>query len=227
MVDSQHKLKFDAVLNLFQDLATAHATQMGMGFIDLKNTSNAFWVLSKIKFSLDGHIYQNQTVKASTWPVTPTPYRFVRDFTIISDSGKVLGSSEWCILDFDTKGLRKFSSVKYPDDLVHLKKRSNAGEFSRIKIDVTEEDYCYEYTAHYCDIDCNNHVNNTSYSKMALNTFSPEEFNNYNFKAFEIHFISQMYFGDKIKIYKKKIDNGIYVQGISNDKTVFKTIFEY
>ncbi len=227
MVDSTHKLRFDAILNTFQDLATAHATQMGMGFIDLKNSSNAFWVLSKIRFNLDGSIYQNQTIKATTWPLAPSTFRFVRDFVISSESGKVLGSSEWCLLDFDTIGLRKLSSVNYPSQLKHLKKRSNAGDFNRIKIELTNEDYLYDYTATFCDIDCNNHVNNVSYAKMALNCFTPNEFNDFNFKGFEIQFITQTYYGDKISIYKKTIENGVYVEGVCKDKTIFKSIFEY
>ena len=48
-VDKNHRLRCDAILNIFQDLATSHATKMGMSFVDLKEKSNAFWVLSKIK----------------------------------------------------------------------------------------------------------------------------------------------------------------------------------
>ena len=226
MVDSEHKLKYDAILNIFQDLATAHATQMGMSFIELKEKSNAFWILSKIKFSLDGFIYENQTARCTTWPLEPSLIRFVRDFLITTESGKVSGTSEWCLLDFDTKGLRKLSSVNYPSELIHLNKRSNAGDFNRIKIDVFNQDLCYEYKAVFCDIDCNNHVNNVSYAKMALNCFTPKEFSDCNFKSFEIQFISQIYFNDVIKIYKKNIENGVYIEGVCNDKTVFKTIFE-
>ena len=226
-VNMLHQLRHDAILNIFQDLATAHAYEMGMGFYDLKKSSNAFWVLSKIRFVKQGNILQGDNALLETWPLSPTPYRFVRDFQISSSNGKVLGSSEWCILDWDSKFPRKFSSVKYPSDLTHLETRSGAGDFSRLKVDVLDEDFNYEYKTVYTDIDCNGHVNNVAYSKMALNTFTPTEFDGFNFKAFEIHFISQTYFNDVIKIYKKMVDNGVFVSGMVGDKIVFKALFEY
>lgn len=225
-VDKNHLLRCDAILNIFQDLATAHATEMGMGFIELKESSNAFWVLSKIRYNLEGAIYQGDKLECKTWPLPPTPYRFVRDFKLSSDGGKVLGSSEWCVLDWTTGGLRKFSTLKYPDSLQHLSERSGASEFSRLKEEVFDSDFCYEYKTLYTDIDCNGHVNNVSYSKMALNAFSPQEFDEHAFKGFEIHFTSQTYFGDVIKVYKKAVDGGVYIEGRLEDKTVFKAKFE-
>ncbi len=226
MVDVNSRLRYDAILNIFQDIATAHATLMGMGYMDLKNSSNAFWVLSKIRFSLVGDIYQTQTALAKTWPIEPSAIRFMRDFTIKSPTGEVKGTSEWCLLDFDTMGLRKLSSVNYPKDLAHIKKRSNAGEFNRIREEVSEQNFCYEYTARNIDIDCNNHVNNVTYAKMALNCFSPQEFSDNNFRGFEIQFAKQTFFGDKIRLYKKPIEKGVYIEGKIADQTIFKCIFE-
>ena len=55
-VDSKWNLRFDSILNIFQDLATSHAREMGMGFDDLMKNSNAFWVVSKIKFKITNKI---------------------------------------------------------------------------------------------------------------------------------------------------------------------------
>ena len=224
-VDSKWTLRFDSILHIFQDIATSHAREMGMGFDNLMKDSNAFWVLSKIKFRLNDKILQFDEVLAKTWPLKPSLIRFQRDFTITCANKAVLGSSEWCILDGTTYGLRKLSSVNYPTSLEHLTETSNAGEFTRFTNQVDIEDYIYTYKAQYTDIDCNNHVNNVSYAKMALNAFTPDEFIDFKFTGFEIHFISQSYYGDEIKIYKKPVDGGVYVEGKLNDKTVFKTLF--
>ena len=226
-VDVNHNIRYDTILNIFQDLATAHATQMGMSFTALKENCNAFWVLSKIRFLLKGSIRQFDVLTSKTWPLKPTAFRFNRDFILHGNSGEVLGSSEWCVLDIDSGRLRQFSSLNYPNDLQHLTARSNAGEFNKFFIEISESDLIYTYTAQFCDIDCNGHVNNVSYGKMALNVFTPKEFVNYNFTGFEIHFISQTYFGNQIKIYKKQLENGVYVEGRLNDKAVFKAKFEY
>ena len=226
-VDVNENIRYDAILNIFQDLATAHATEMGMSFTALKQSSNAFWVLSKIRFRLDGTIREGDVINTQTWPILPTAYRFLRDYKLSGPSGNVFGSSEWCVLDWTTGRLRKVSSLVYPSDLVHIETRSNIGEFNKYNVEVKDCDLIFEHTAKYCDIDCNGHVNNVSYAKMALNVFSPEEFSGYNFKSFEIHFLSQTYFGNQIKIYKKQVENGVYVEGRLNDKAVFKATFEY
>ena len=220
-----NELRFDAIQSIFQDLATAHATEMGMSFSALKEKSNAFWVLSKVKFTLQGRIYQNDKIVSKTWPIEPSHIRFLRDFTIVGGSGKILGSSEWCILDFSTQAIRRLSSVNYPLNFKHLTKRSNAGDFSRLKEEIQPENFLYKHLVHFCDIDCNNHVNNVSYCKMALNAFTPKEFTSNDFSGFEIHFLSQSYYGDEIDIYKKEVQNGVYIEGKILDKQIFKALF--
>ena len=56
---------------------------------------------------------------------------------------------------------------------------------------------------------------------MALNVFSPEEFISQNFTEFEIHYLSQTYYGDEISVYKKKTDYGYYIEGKKDNKTTF------
>lgn len=224
-VDSRWALRFDSILNIFQDLATSHAREMGMGFDDLMNSSNAFWVLSKIKFNISNKILQFDEVTAKTWPLKPSLIRFQRDFSITASDKAVLGSSEWCILDATNYSLRKLSSVNYPALLQHLEYKANVGDFLRFNYQVEDEDYIYAHKAQYIDIDCNNHVNNVSYAKMALNAFTPQEFIQYGFNGFEIHFVSQSFYGDEIKIYKKPVDLGVYVEGRIEEKIIFKTLF--
>lgn len=223
--DNNQRLRFDTILNYFQDIATLHATEMKTDFSTLKSTSNAFWVLTKIKFKLEGEIKYNDNVTIRSWPLNPQLVRCVRDFVIDAPNGKVLGSSEWCMLDVDTLRIKKISSTCYPSELDHITDRSGASDFIKLNEDITESDYFNTYVCVYTDIDCNDHVNNVSYSKMALNIFTPDEFTKYNFNAFEINFISQAYIGDAISIYKKVTDNGVYVEGKTKDKPVFKCLF--
>ena len=122
-------------------------------------------------------------------------------------------------------GLRRLDTVSYPADMPHIEERASVSPFLRLREEVCEEDYSYTYKAGYSDIDVNGHVNNVVYSKMALNTFTPEEFNSLNYNAFEIHFISQCYLDNEIKIYKKQVDNGVYIEGKINDKSAFKCLF--
>ncbi len=223
--DDKQLLRTDAILNFFQDLATAHAIEMETDYNTLKARSNAFWVISKVKFKKSGIIRHNDPVFVSTWPIKPQGVRFLRDFHICGQNGEIHGASEWCILDFNTMGLRRLDSVCYPASMPHLEDRAKVSPFLRLREETCDGDYNYTYFTGYADIDVNGHVNNAVYSKMALNCFTPDEFSKLNYNAFEIHFLSQCFLGDKIKIFKKQVDSGIYIEGKIEDKAVFKCLF--
>ena len=226
-VDVKHNIRYDTILNIFQDLATAHATQMGMSFTALKENSNAFWVLTKSKFKTLNTPHFSEEVTIETWPLPVTPVRFNREYKISLDGEDCgLGTREWVTLDATTKTLRKSSTIKYPFDLEHRTDLSGAGEYSRKREQLSKDNFYYTHTVRYVDIDPNGHTNNVSYVKMALNSFSVEEFTNANFTEFEIQFIAQSYYGDDVDVYKVKTDYGYYVEGKTDGKTTFICILK-
>ena len=225
MCDFSDNIRFDAILNIFQDITTEHSAIMGTDHEKMYKYSNAFWVLSKTKFTIEKETKVSSLVKGKTWPLKHGSIRFLRECEISGENQMIRGLSEWCILDATNLSIRKIDSVIYPQDFNYLDASPYATGFLRLNEQVCEEDYVYTYKTTFTDIDANNHVNNVSYSRMALNAFTPQEWKEQNFKHFEINFISQTYFGYEIKIYKKQTETGVYVEGKHNDKTVFKCIF--
>ena len=223
--DKNQTLRHDAILSIFQDLATAHSTVMKVDYKTLKDECNAFWVITKLKFKKVGKIYHNQPVTLETWPIKPDLIRFLRDFHVTSETGEIHGSSEWCMLDGTTHSIRRLNTVCYPVDLVHEQKRADVSPFIKLNEQTTEQDLSYVYKAVLSDIDMNGHVNNVSYAKMALNAFTVDEFYSLDLNAFEIHFISQSYFGNEISIYKKVVNGNVYIDGKIDGKQVFKCLF--
>lgn len=201
--DVDFKLRFDAIANVFQDVTIEHSKIMRVDRDTLLQKSNAFWVLSKMKFSLNGEFELFEPVSVTTWPCTPSLIRFNRCYTIISGSKNINAVSEWCILDATTKTLRKSNSVCYPT--FEHQPCLNGLEFSRINDDVNDIDFSYYYKTLATDVDSNNHVNNVAYVRMVLNAFTPKDFKDKNFKNFEIHFLNQSYLGDEISVFKKQL----------------------
>ena len=226
MYDNNFRLRFDEILTIMQDLATAHSYDMQVDHEKLLKSSNAFWVLSRAKFKINKHVKNNTVVYYKTWPLKPSGVRFTREFSFIQNKSVILsGRSEWCILDSNSYTLRRLDSVVYPNDLNYIKKFSDTPDFCKEKFSVSDEDYVYDYKIAFTDIDVNNHTNNVAYCRMALNCFSVEEFNNKDFSTFEIKFINQTFYGDEIKLYKKIIDkNAYYIEGITQNKKVFYSI---
>ncbi len=226
-VDSDYNLRLDRILDLFQDITGVHSKEIGVDGPTMLATSNAFWILTKIKMRIEQFPKFDDVVELETWPTTVGGVRFKRDYAIHKDGVKaVMGSSEWCTLDYDTHLPRKASSVCYPVDMPHRADESGAGAFVRVKETVCEDDYVYTYRSSFVDIDSNKHTNNVAYVRMMLGVFSPEEFEKFGVNMMQIAFSSQTYYGDEVRIYKKKIENGIYVEGQHEGKQVFSCVLE-
>ena len=224
LVDYENKMRFDTLLSSFQDTAIFHSDEMGVGFVDFIKTSNAIWVLTKVKLHAPKMPTLTENVEFSTYPTDVSLVRFIREFTALGDMGaNAVGHSEWCVLDATTKTLRKSSSIVYPHELKH--RTDNVGlVFDNMRYEATN--YAYTYKVKLTDIDCNKHTNNVAYARMALNAFTLDEYDCFNFTTFEIKFMAQSYYGDEIEIYKNKIDeNKVFILGKIQDKNIFSVIF--
>ena len=221
-VDSHYGLRFDQVLSTFQTLTFFHSGLMQVDGPTLAERSGAFWVLTRMKFEIRRLPRMGETTEMTTWPTTVTPFRFLRDYTIAIDgAAAIVGTSEWCTLDLETRTLRKSSTIAYPYEMAHREERSGCSPFTKLRVKLAEEDYSHTHTARFGDMDSNGHTNNVVYMRMVLDAFSPEEFYALSIRAVEVEYATQSYLGDEIRIYKKRIDEGIYVEGQKDGKKVF------
>ena len=224
-VDSFYKLRLDYILLLFQNIADLHSKEMGIDGETLLQKSDVFWVLTKVKLKITELPRFSDDLTIETWPLKAKGVRYDRDFKL-SEEGKtfVMGSSEWCTLDYTTHKLRRVDSVDYPQDMPFREERSGAGELLRVKESVCDADFHHSYRSSFVDIDTNKHTNNVAYLRMVLNCFSPDEFEAIKIDEFQINFLAQTFHDDEIKLYKKKTDYGFYIEGHCNETTVFNCI---
>ncbi|MBQ8202812.1 MAG: hypothetical protein IJZ75_00840 [Clostridia bacterium] len=224
-VDSFYKLRLDHIFLHFENIADLHSKEMKTDGEVLLKKSNVFWVLTKMKLKIADFPRSGETITVETWPLKAKGVRYDRDFCLCNaDKPLVMGSSEWCTLDYTSHKLRRVDSVAYPQDMQFRDDRSGAGEFLRAKEAVCDTDLHHTYRSSFVDIDTNKHTNNVAYLRMVLNCFSPDEFELMKMDEFQINFLSQTFYGDEIKIYKKKVDNGFYIEGKCNETTVFNCI---
>lgn len=226
-IDSNYKMRIDYIVSLFETVTGTHSSLLGIDGPTLLEKSNAFWIITKFKLKINRFPIMDEELEVETWPTSVKGVRFNRDFLLTKGDEKlIMGTSEWCTLDYDTKEIRRTSTVCYPADMPHRTELSGAGDYIRVKETVAEDDYSHTHKSAFVDIDTNKHTNNLAYLRMALNAFSPEEFEALNITEVQISFLSQTYFGDEIKIYKKQTYYGVYIEGKSDDKAIFNCIFK-
>ncbi len=225
-IDSFWKMRIDHIIELFQAITGAHSIELGVDGPTLLEKSNAFWILTKFKIKICELPLMEDKIMVETWPTFAKGVRFGRDFSMQKGNKTiVMGTSEWCTLDYTTKELRRANSVCFPDNFDYRNDLSGAGDFVRLRETVSDCDYHHTHTSLFVDIDTNKHTNNIAYLRMALNCFTPDELENLKVEDMQISFLAQTYYGDSIKIYKKIIENGIYIEGKVDENAVFNCLF--
>ena len=226
-LDVNEKVSVIDILKLMQRVTFTHSKILGLDHQTMIDRDNAFWVITKMKFVLNHPICADQKLTLKTWTHTPQAVRFVRDLQIKSKNKlMVSGKSEWCCLDFNTRALRRSSSIKYPE-LEMVETKENNITFSNLKEEVSNKNFVYTKTIMPTDIDVNLHTNNLKYNVMALDALTLNDLQNKTIKEYEIYFVNESKIGDKINIYKKKVKNLTYIEGKRKETTIFRAVIKF
>ena len=223
-IDFNFEFNLVGLMREFQDLATRHSKEMGLSYFDLKQNDNAFWVLSKIKVKFLQDLPKwGDKFSILTYPLEPTNVRYGRNFKMSTKDGPtaIIGSSEWCILDLDTRKIRRTNTISSnPMNFDYISERLESESYTII--DDTQDDELlplFEKVVRSTDLDINLHMNNVVYTKIVLDCFDAIFLQKNKIKEYELHFLKEAQEGAKIDIFKKQVEDGYVVYGKSKDKS--------
>ena len=130
--DHSDNLRPSAMLDIFQSVASEHATKLNIGYSELLQQDSA-WVLLRMRYDVIKRVgFGIENVVAKTWPHTAGRVDYDRDYCIESVDGERLvnASSKWCIINMQTRRIvtgnavypleEYFSEVIYPEGLKKL-----------------------------------------------------------------------------------------------------------
>ena len=195
------QLQPSAVLDLFQDLATEHCAEMGIGLHDLRK-KELFWVVvrQKLEFSPNITCTPGQTVVVRTWPHSATRLNILRDYRLSNEDGTVIAqaTSAWLMLDIKT---RRVASVleNYSGPTDFLPDRAFAEKMKKIKEFETIEQPAEILTPRFSDIDINKHVNNARYLDYAQNVAPPTQ--NKSLRSLQIDYRKEILPSTPVKLF--------------------------
>ncbi|MBP3581559.1 MAG: hypothetical protein J6J33_02280 [Clostridia bacterium] len=216
--DLNNNISAKAVLNIFQDVASIHGEEIGVGYLDMLS-KNLYWVLSRIKFDILKMPEINQTVIVETWPHEKGRIDFDRDMKILSENGEplIIATSKWCIIDTVNRTLQRTDNIVFNGEYINEKNYED--KFLKITLPYTESKYVYTYQVRFCDLDHNHHMNNTNYANLISNVTKSKIFTH-----FEINFLNECIDGDKIDIHHIIDNKKEYVIGSTENKTYFTAL---
>lgn len=214
-----------ALLDLFQDVATAHALELGIGR-DNMIPRGVFWAVIRTKYEIISEPHHHQLVTVRTWPHSLSRFSFIRDFTLADESGNTLvkATSEWVLMDVED---RKFVSVKdyydgptnFSEDRCFPKKPRKTPGF-----DEGNRPVC-AVVPMYCDIDVNGHVNNAMYARYVVDALDPDEVG--SIKTFQIDYRQEALLGTPLSVHVLVEDGRVLAKGLREDgETSFASLIE-
>ncbi len=224
--DRYGRLQPASVLDMFQDVATAHAEEMNIGR-DAMAPRGVFWAVVRAKYEVVKEPQHFQTVTVRTWPHTPTRFSFMRDFTMLDEAGDVLvkATNEWVLMDIEA---RTFASVKdfYEGPNDFCEERSFEKKPRKIADFEEGNRPVIEIVPRYSDIDVNGHVNNARYANYVIDALNPSERG--ALKTFQIDYRHEALPGQPLKMHTLVEDGRILSKGVNpSGEIAFASLIEF
>lgn len=216
--DRYGRIQPAAAFDIFQDIATIQAQDMGIGR-DSMLEHGVFWAVVRQKFEIVKAPSQCQVVTVRTWPHTPTRFSFQRDFSMRDQAGELLvkATSEWVLMDIEK---RTFVSVKdhYDGPTDFDEARSFDGKLRKIADFEQGNRPVVIVVPRSSDIDVNGHVNNARYANYAMDALRPSE--SESVKSFQIDYRHEVLPGAPLAMHTLAEEGRVLSKGVNEDGTI-------
>lgn len=211
--DFTGKATLPVIGNFILQAATIHASERGFGY-DEMSEGNAAWVLSRLSVQMDEYPDHNQDFIVETWVEDVTRFFTQRCFCFLNKDKKIVGyaRSIWAAIDMQTR--RPIDIPAWRPDLknyIESGKECPIDKLAKI-LPVDNVEAIMGYSVRYSDIDINKHMNSIKYIEHAINVFDLDDFKHKMISKFEMVFLAEGGFGDKLKLYRSDLsDNEIII----------------
>ena len=208
MCDASGRIGLSAAFALFQDIASEHAEELGVGFRDM-TARGSFWLTVRTRV----HFYHRpalmQTVDVRTWPAEPGSTRCDRYYSM-SAQGRTLveGRTEWCVYDFAAKAVRPMAEAGFRDGICYSGERVLTAPYAHFRHDFTDGDRVAVYAVRPGDVDVGRHMNNVVYLRLLADSFSVEEMGRMRVREMEFLFCMPCFEGENLDVLRRRTDDG-------------------
>lgn len=200
--DFADRIKPSALLEYLQEIAVAHATQLGVGY-DAMCAKGLCWVLNRVGVRIERSPRPDERITAVTYPHKPGIADAVRDYLLTDKDGNVLvrATSRWCVLNIRSRAVARVAPLfaAYPDEAYDP---AYALEDGNIQLPPLAGDayIATEDKVRITDLDRNGHMNNARYGDIAVNSCDHDYYATHTIRAFYVNFLSELKAGDRYRV---------------------------
>ena len=217
--DEKRKLTIEAIVDYFQDCSTFQTEELGVGFSYLL-PRNLTWILLYWQIVVDEFPSLGEKITISTIPYDFKGFLGKRNFFMEKEDGTMVAKADslWSLLD-----MQKMIPAKVPEEVVQRYPKEDKIEMDYLprKIAISGEERSEEMLViqkHH--LDCNHHVNNGQYIKIA-GAYLPR---NYEIRQMRAEYRKQAYLGDKVFPYIYESEDKMIVSLCDADKQPFVVV---
>ncbi|MCC8146024.1 MAG: acyl-[acyl-carrier-protein] thioesterase [Bacteroidales bacterium] len=201
--DFQGKATLPIIGNFILQAATMHASERGFGY-DEMSESDAAWVLSRLSIQMNDYPGYDQFLTVETWIEDVARFFTQRCFRFIDKEGKTIGHARsiWAAIDMQTR--RPIDIEVWRPELknfIDTEKECPIDKLAKI-LPVRNVEPTMGYSVRYSDIDINKHMNSIKYIEHVINIFDLDVFKKKMIHKFEMVYLAEGGFGDKLKLYR-------------------------
>ncbi|MDR1372094.1 MAG: acyl-[acyl-carrier-protein] thioesterase [Dysgonamonadaceae bacterium] len=204
--DFTGKATLPVMSSFLLDSASMHAQQRGFGFEEISR-DNVAWVLSRLSIEIYRYPVSNDDIQVETWIKDVERFFTQRCFRFVGAGDETLGyaRSIWAAISVETR--RPIDIHAWRSDLADYivnDKECPVGKMEKIH-SVDDVEHVMGYTVRYSDIDINQHMNSMKYIEHVMDIFDLQTFEEKVIGKFEIVYLQEGAFGEKLKLYRRNI----------------------
>jgi medium-chain acyl-[acyl-carrier-protein] hydrolase len=198
--DFQRQLKLSSFFTSMQDVASTHATRLGVGYYEMLQREMA-WILSRKKVRFFDFPQMDEQVSVQTWPKgIQQKLFFMRDHRLTGAGGRLLAVSTSAYVLVSTRARR----ILMPNAL-NISVPDNAGKSALDEplekiLPVDQLSECFTVQAGYSMVDLMGHVNNARYIDWISDCFSVEEHQSHRPAELQINYLNEVKPGEAVTL---------------------------
>lgn len=206
------RVKPSAMLKFMQDAATADASALGADYYTMRKDDMIF-VISKAKVVFKRVPRLDEVLEIRTWNGKIQGVSFNRDFVMYVNGVEVArATTRWVLVSYSGRRILRPDALQ-PSVLTNTEEEIGIEPERRIKMPACAEQSEITYRPTLTDMDSNGHVNNSRYADYLVD-YCGVNLLEKEIKGFEIHFISELKYGDEVVFVGCSDDEKVYVDGI-------------
>ncbi len=216
MTDHNARLSLKAMMNLFMDAATMHASLLKVGATDIL-PRGLFWLTTKTMVVVERYPKLMEQLTVTTWPLRPEGQRCYRDYTLCcGDEIVARAKTLWVAWNIAANAIQPVDGL-FPSELVFRDDDCCPGDFRIIDHQFAPDQLIGRHTVTSGDIDLGRHVNNVAYVSNLLNCFSTFQLDEMKIRNFEINYLTPCTEGETLSFYKREKDGGLELTALKEN----------